>query len=546
VVFIIKENHSFDNLFARFPGADGAKYAMSGTKRTPLAVTPDHIPFDIDHGPLDTIRAVDNGKMDQFYNLGGAVQFGTDYSESAYVKREIPNYWQYAQRFALADHMFSSVIGPSFPNHLATIAGTSGGVVDNPIGTELKASWGCDAGLASRVQVWGADGSISYVPPCFDMTTLGDLASHAGISWRNYSAPVGSPGYVWNTYDAIRHIRYGPLWSQADRPEASFAGDVAAGKLPAISWITPDFAQSEHPPAGICAGENWTVQKINAIMRSPFWNSTAIVLTWDDFGGFYDHVSPPVVSNTAFGPRVPAIVISPYARSGFIDHTEYDFGSVLRFIEDSFNLPHLSTYDPSIPSISGMFNFNQAPLAPAPLPLRHCPTYNPGRDSTMAGRLNSLSLDDGRYVAKVVVHNNTLTAFAPKTLTAGTLDKARIPLTDMIAGDSVHCNMYPDPSRAGYYVLNAVEDRDDKQATVQGIVVSVEARNHVITVDDARRGDVAVSIGASTPLYGLSGKRVSLTNLTTGWAVSVRGELNHRVNRMFMVGAIRRRAGGSV
>ena len=204
------------------------------------------------------------------------------------------------------------------------------------------------------------NGMESKVLPCFDFTTLGDEATAAGVSWRNYSSPYGSAGYIWNAYDAIRHIRFGPAWRQnADFPESGFASDVAQGHLAAITWLTPDMTTSDHPPFSICAGENWTVVQINAIMRSRFWDSTAIVLTWDDFGGFYDHVPPPVVNNIALGPRVPAIVISPYSRRGFIDHTRYDFSSMIRFAEDVFHLPYLPTYTPRSPSIVRMLDFAQ-------------------------------------------------------------------------------------------------------------------------------------------------------------------------------------------
>ena len=377
IVYIIKENHSFDNLFASFPGADGTKYAMVGTKRVKLGTLPDHLPFDIAHSGDAASLAVNGGHMNHFYALDGAKQFGHDYADAAYTQSQIPNYWAYARHFTLADHFFSTIMGPSFPNHLVTIGDQSGGAIDNPHG-QTNGSWGCDASLGSTVTVKSSTGKITHPAPCFNFTTLADTANQAHVSWRYYSVPYGTSGYVWAAYDAIKHIRYSKYWAQSDIPDTQFASDVQHGKLAQITWLTTGMATSDHPPASICQGENWTVQQINAIMHSKFWKSTAIVLTWDDFGGFYDHVAPPVINNIGFGPRVPTIVISPYARAHSINHTTFDFSSMVRFTEDVFHLQPLPTYDPSIATIAGMFDFHQKPMAPYILAARKCPAYTPG------------------------------------------------------------------------------------------------------------------------------------------------------------------------
>lgn len=376
IVFIIKENHSFDNLFAHFPGADGASSALTGTRRVVLGAMPDHLPYDIAHASNSAALAVNYGEMNRFYLLRGAMWHGHDYADSAYNAATIPNYWRYAQTFALADRFFSTIIGPSFPNHLVTIAGQSGGSFDNPGGENLPRtlhSWGCDSSRTSKVRIESADGTIRRVRPCFDFTTLTDEADRARVSWRYYAAQRHTFGYVWAALDAIRHVRFGPDWQRSDIPDARFARDVHNGHLAAITWLMTDLAQSEHPPSSMCAGENWTVRQINAIMRSRFWRSTLIVLTWDDFGGFYDHVSPPSVSELAYGPRVPAIIISPYARPHSVDNTTYDFGSLLRSAEDVFHLPRLATYDQLANSLAPALDFHQRPLPPLILQQRHCP-----------------------------------------------------------------------------------------------------------------------------------------------------------------------------
>ncbi len=191
IVFIIKENHSYDNMFARFPGADGTKYAYAGTKRVPLRVTPDHIPYDIAHGGGAAQTAVNRGRMNQFYLLNGAIQFGRDYADSAYTQKEIPNYWKYAKTYTLADHFFATIMGPSFPNHLITIAGQSGYSVDNPHGQSVR-SWGCDAGPNALVTTIAPNGTTTHVKPCYNFATLGDEADRAHVPWRYYAAPFGN------------------------------------------------------------------------------------------------------------------------------------------------------------------------------------------------------------------------------------------------------------------------------------------------------------------------------------------------------------------
>jgi phospholipase C len=538
VVFIIKENHSFDNIFARFPGADGTSEAKRGSTLVPLGVTPDHVPFDIDHGENSAAKAVDKGRMDKFYTLGGAIQSGHDYADSAYVRGEIPNYWKYAQTYALADHFFSTIMGPSFPNHLVTIAGTSGTVVDNPIGSEIYPSWGCDAPKGSLVKEKALNGAVTYVRPCFNFNTIADGATKAGVPWRYYAAQPGQSGYVWASFDSIRHIRYGSSWAQADVPYKSFIPDVQHGRLAGITWLTTSLADSEHPPASMCQGENWTVRQINAIMQSAFWRSTAIVLTWDDFGGFYDHVPPPKINNIAFGPRVPTIVISPYARAAYVDHATYDFGSILRFIEDVFHLPHLPSYDSHLPSISGMFDFRQKPSAPLTLPLRHCPSYSPGFQSY--GTLVGVQATDQGYVLTVDIVRGGLRvrAFAKKSLLAGTSGKAMIPLSYLTIGDNVHVGLVPDPSQAGFYTLTVIADTSVSRVLADGTIAAINSHTRTLLVKGIARGKVTVQTQKTTLIYGTRREPIPLSQLRPGWRISVFGDLNTRTRTMFLVGSI--------
>ncbi|HZT95901.1 MAG TPA: alkaline phosphatase family protein [Chloroflexota bacterium] len=372
VVFIIKENHSFDNLFGTFPGADGSRYALEGDRRVPMSTTPPFFKIDLFHVQDAAVRATNHGKMNEFYSQPYAFQNGRDIADSEFAPSEIPDYWAYAKHFTLADHFFSTILATSFPNHLVTVAGQAFHVIGDPNHLPAKTwSWGCDASHVDYALYWN-NGRTGLEHPCFNRPTLADEANAAHISWRYYAAPFGDIGYIWSTLDAFRQVRYSSQWRQNVLPDTNFPADVAAGRLAPITWLTPPFAASDHPSTDMCEGENWTVRMINAVMRSKFWQSTAIVLTWDDYGGFYDHVPPPHVSAYMLGPRVPGIVISPYSRAGAVVHTQYDFRSVVTFIEHEFQLPHRMQFDRNVGNLDGMLNFKQEPLAPLLLKPLNC------------------------------------------------------------------------------------------------------------------------------------------------------------------------------
>jgi phospholipase C len=377
IVFIIKENRTFDNYFGTFPRANGAtKGVTSSGVVVALIHQPDRLAMDIDHSWTGAHFAVNGGKMNRFDLLKGARQNGQDMAMSQFTQADLPNYWAYAAKFTLADAMFSSLEGPSFPNHLYTIAAQSGGALNNPgipgkgVATD---SWGCDADDGVVVGAIGPTGGKTLIRPCFDFQTLADELQAARVAWRYYAPPQGQPGYVWSALNSVKHIRNGPLWASNVVPETQFGDDARSGNLPAVSWLVPNLAESDHPPQSVCAGENWTVQQINAIMNGPEWDSTVIFLTWDDFGGFYDHVPPPGIDKFGLGPRVPMIIISPFAKKGYISHTQYEFASMLKFVEERFALRPLTARDNSANDMLDSFDFQQPPLPPLPLALRSCP-----------------------------------------------------------------------------------------------------------------------------------------------------------------------------
>jgi phospholipase C len=382
-VFIIKENRSFDSYFGTFPGADGASQGTTSTGQVvTLGPVPDINPHDQDHTNEGSLTDTDNGKMDGFDLPPYGNENGELSSYTQFTQSTIPNYWQYAQNFVLADHMFSALHGPSFPNHLYTIAAQSGGVLEIPLmetsssvkGPIPEFSWGCDANPLITVRMVDSNGDLNAVPPCFDFPTLADSLETAGISWKYYAPPQGQQGYVFSTMDAINHIRNTNLWAEHVVNTTDFVTDALSGNLPAVSWVVAG-PQSEHPPNSVCVGENWTVEQINAVMQGPDWDSTAIIVIWDDFGGFYDHVVPPVVDGFGLGMRVPALIVSPYAYAGpgHVSHTQYEISSVLKTIEEAFGLPPLTERDTKANDLYDSFNFNQTPLPPVVLQPRACP-----------------------------------------------------------------------------------------------------------------------------------------------------------------------------
>jgi len=391
IVIMVKENRTFDSMFGTFPGADGATtYKDPKGKIRPLNHQPDRLFIDIAHEHASYLTAYDHGKMDGFSKLPGAIQNingkKIDVADSQFYQSDIPNYWQYAQTFALPDQFFYPVQGPSFPNHLFSIAATDGDVIGNPYGIGIALKWGCDDSKGTTVVELHSNGQKTKVFPCFTFQSLGDLLTTHGISWKTYSPKVNTDGFEWNAYDAIKDIRNTKQWNLHFSDYTNFVKDAAAGTLPTVSWLVLPSLYSDHPPLSICTGENATVSQINPIMQNTaLWNSTAIFLTWDDFGGFYDHVAPPKGLNPKieYGFRAPLIIISPYVKPHYIDSTFYSFPSMLKFAETALNLPSLGGLDKDASDMFNSFNFNQQPLPPLVLQQRTCPQSSQGEPSNV-------------------------------------------------------------------------------------------------------------------------------------------------------------------
>jgi phospholipase C len=375
VLVLIKENHTFDNYFTGFPGAESAATATLSTGATltrPTAPT-GALSKDICHSNACGQRAYAGGKMNGF-DLNGAGQLPF----VRYTEAEIPNYWQYARNFVLADHFFSTTLGPSTPGHAVFWTGRSlsldNASCNNPDGGTC-AGFGCKADKNTTITAYDPDTcATKQTAPCFDVPSLTDHLPK-DFTWTDYGGPLAL---------MVKSVAADPGYAAHFRKQADLVTDLAAGKLANLTiahlWSTD---VSEHPAASPCTGENFTVDIVNAAMKLPQWNEMAIVVTWDDWGGFYDHVAPTVhkCSNGQIfqqGFRLPALVISPYAKKGVVLHTPTEQASVPRLVEELWGMPYMTARDPhardgTAGSLLGAFDFTQAARAPMPLTKHACP-----------------------------------------------------------------------------------------------------------------------------------------------------------------------------
>jgi phospholipase C len=534
IVILVKENRSFDNYFGTFPGADGTTTGVTSSgKVVRLHHTPDHTLLDINHAGNAARVAVNNGRMNGFNLLAGAWQDGRDMALSQLHEEDIPNYWAYASAYTLDDHFFSTINGPSFPNHLALIASGSNNTVDNPVFNTYHA-WGCDSGKYTRVrQVDPVTNKEKMVAPCFDMTTLPDLLQAKGVSWKYYAPAQYQSGYIWSSLDAIRHIRYSSLWQSNVQPPDQFVKDVKAGTLPEVSWLVSNENVSEHPPYSACSGENWTVGMLNALMRSPEWNSTVVFLTWDDFGGFYDHVPPPRLDYISYGPRVPTIVISPYVKQHVVDHTRYDFESIIKYIEDKFGLGRMGIYDRKANSIGRALDLTGPAAPPLILKQRTCPAGADMSSTELQGPVTSvihepqlnavnIRLPDTPDPARIVISNNTSLEAA---------DGTAITVQDIQRGDTIAARGVPTPDKALVYLGSSLTDSSLRAETLSGRVLGRNFVNRSFLLRASTGEKYRVMIQPQT-LFGGHWVTSRLHGLKKGNHVTVGGILDSRVHRV--------------
>jgi phospholipase C len=371
VVVIFQENRTPDNLFHGLPNAD---IANAGQNSKGQQITLQPVPlannYDLSHAHSAFLNMYDNGNMDGADRVGvtcrkGAQNCPPPNPQFMYVNpSDVDPYFQMAEQFTFADRMFQTNQGPSFPAHQFIISGTSAPsrgsdlfAAENPGGiSNTNNNTGCTAPSNEFVKMIDPSGSEAQKDyPCFEHFTLIDLLDSRRISWRYYTPSAGS---IWTGPNAIQHLRFGDDWNNVILSPSQVLTDINTGRLPNVTWVIPSGLSSDHPTTNDGSGPSWVASVVNAIGNSRYWDTTAILITWDDWGGWYDHVAPPVVNSYEYGFRVPLIVVSPFARPGYVSHATHDFGSILKFIEEVYHLPSLGYADAFADDLSDCFDFH--------------------------------------------------------------------------------------------------------------------------------------------------------------------------------------------
>jgi phospholipase C len=371
VIIIFQENRSTDNLFQGLPGADIASSGVN-SKGQVIPLAPEHLDnnYDMSHSHPSFLASYDNGKMDGFDLIPSECLpkpcMKPDNPEYFSVyPADVAPYFQMAEEYTFADRMFQTNQGPSFPAHQFILSGTSAPSQGSDLfaseePTPVDQPVGCTAPQSETVQLIDPQGNENQTTyPCFDHTTLTDLLDGAGVSWRYYTIGTQS---TWTAPDAISHIRFGSDWNYVVLPDTRVLNDIADGQLADVSWVIPTGQESDHADINDGTGPSWVASIVNAVGASPYWYSTAIFITWDDWGGWYDHVPPNIINSYEYGFRVPLIVVSPFARPGYVSHVTHDFGSILKFIEETWDLPSLGYADALADDLSDCFDVYQTPI----------------------------------------------------------------------------------------------------------------------------------------------------------------------------------------
>ncbi|MGA7354472.1 MAG: alkaline phosphatase family protein [Candidatus Cybelea sp.] len=391
VVVIVQENRSTDNLFNGLPGANTVKYGYnSHGQYIQLQSDPLTGPYDMLHTHSDYQTDYARGNMNGF-NLAKSKcveaywkcpQAGMR-AYSYVPESDVQAYFDMAEQYAFADEMFETNQGPSFPAHQYLVSGTStvsdGSSLrasENPKTPGGQGTGGCDSPRGTLGQLINSYGrEDQYAFPCFDRTAITDLIDKRGLSWHYYQENKG-PG-LWNGLDAIKH-----LWQNRTEynenvitPSSRVLTDISDGYLANVTWITPSGKASDHAGETNGSGPSWVASIVDEIGTSSFWNSTVIIVTWDDWGGWYDHVAPKQYNSYELGMRVPMIVISPYAKRGYVSHVPYEFGSILKYIETTFTLGSMGTTDVRANNISDMFDLRSRPRVFKPIKAKYGAKY---------------------------------------------------------------------------------------------------------------------------------------------------------------------------
>jgi phospholipase C len=344
VVVIMLENHTFDNYFGRYtcPTGDSNCDSVNGVT---LPRASDPVRSDFNHNAAATNAAIVGGKQ-YGYPVRGQVQ---------YTQSDIPIYWNYAMQFGLSDNFYTSYATSSSPNHMVLVTAQNGGVY------ETGSQQGCLSAQNDLSYSKKNTGNAYWSFPCYNVNNMPNLFKKSNISWRYY-ATTG----IWDAPNMVKPLYTSPYDVHS---QTQFIQDVQSGNMADVSWITPPGHDgSDHPPSPTIPAQNYLDDQVNAVMNSSYWASTAIFVTWDDWGGFYDHVTPPSINSSGLGlgPRVPLLVISPYAKRGYVSHKLGEFASFDKFIEANWGLSNLGQRDANsnTSNLMDFFDFSQTPQAP--------------------------------------------------------------------------------------------------------------------------------------------------------------------------------------
>lgn len=382
VVIIFQENRTPDNLFHGLPNADIADAGLTSTgELIPLTPTSLKLGYDMGHSHESFLKMYAGGKMNGADRVAAScVPNCPPYPAYRYIDpAEVKPYFDMAEQYTFADRMFQTNQGPSFPAHQFIISGTSAPsqgsdmyASENILGPILttdqsfaKSTCGMPSQMVLLIDPHGQENQIQ--PACFEHSTLLDLLDVNGVDWKYYTTSFNWESTLWTGPSAIRHLRFGPDWSKVIPSSTQILADIAMQQLPTVSWVIPSGQASDHAGVSTGAGPSWVAAIVDAIGGSPYWKDTAIFITWDDWGGWYDHVAPPIYNSYEYGFRVPLIVVSPYAKAHYVSHKTHDFGSILKFIEQNYNLPSLGYADSRADNLFDCFDFTQVPLVFQPI-----------------------------------------------------------------------------------------------------------------------------------------------------------------------------------
>ena len=610
LVFIIQENHSFDNYFGTYPGANGIPMDVAlpvnmtnpalgyvrpfhENETKPIWIVGDELPpgvsspqqlqqmtnsTDTDndfnpfmppdpgdasdssnlapaivpngspwHYPNETVNDAlthswqaarcewDNGLMDAFV----ACQ-GSNVTMGYYDRSDIPYYWDYADNYVLDDNFFSSEMGPSLPNHLYIMSGTNGpmnstytetspSTYTTTFGTSYVANGGLINNPTNNLD-GGLAGTNELPLGILTWETLAQEMTIANVSWAEYGPNTPTLGSYWDVLPFFQYFQQNPSKLIAHvKPIDSFQSDIQDGQLPAVSWIIPDNwpdlpngnkwpgacipgdGPSEHPPARSDCGMDYVSYLVNQVMQSQYWQNSAIVITWDDWGGFYDHVPPPQVDYFGLGFRVPALVISPWAKHHYIDHTQYEFSSMLRLAEDNFNLPTLGHRDVNANDMMNSFNFAQTP---------QCTLIEP---ANFVGPVSPPPVTPEQTCVTVTAQTSTTTITASTTTTSpitatGTSTQTQdvTQTTTATAPTTETSTQTQSVTQTTTLPTTATETSNQTFTATFVPSVTVTAANSTFTLAEATVANTTATVTTVTTTYGNSTFKVTGTFTATG------------------------------